>query len=225
MPIGRRTSPDLSAARLTMTSPRECWRSNHASCRGPHGTILLHERQPIDIGDTETPTAAGAAASPTVATRRQSRDCCSTPSSPPIAASPEDSYVDEPVALVGFGTGIAFLIMGAWPVFGFCGLEVLLICVWVSGSTIAAAGCTSASASRRASSPSSATRSTARRDWTFQPYWLRVDFEEEESGRGELTLSSHGRTLVVGAFLSPDERIELADALRSELRKLREAPV
>src|SRR3546814_13652527 len=27
------------------------------------------------------------------------------------------------VALVGFGIGIAFLTIGAWPVFGFCGLE------------------------------------------------------------------------------------------------------
>src|SRR3546814_4547335 len=33
------------------------------------------------------------------------------------------------VATVGFGAGIAFLAMGAWPVFGFCGLEVVLIYV------------------------------------------------------------------------------------------------
>src|SRR3990170_5354938 len=33
------------------------------------------------------------------------------------------------VAAVGFGTGVVFLMAGAWPVFGFCGLEVLLIYV------------------------------------------------------------------------------------------------
>src|SRR5262245_66677069 len=33
------------------------------------------------------------------------------------------------VGLVSFGTGLMFLMMGAWPVFGFFGLDVLLIYV------------------------------------------------------------------------------------------------
>ena len=37
-------------------------------------------------------------------------------------------------------------------------------------------------------------------------------------------LSSHGRTLVVGAFLSPEERLELARALRAALAAHRQAP-
>ena len=31
--------------------------------------------------------------------------------------------------LVGFGFGSAFLVMGAWPIFGFCGAEWLLFYV------------------------------------------------------------------------------------------------
>src|SRR3954462_10551519 len=31
------------------------------------------------------------------------------------------------VSLVSFGAGLAFLLMGAWPVFGFFGLDVLVI--------------------------------------------------------------------------------------------------
>jgi len=38
-----------------------------------------------------------------------------------------------------------------------------------------------------------------------------------------LVLSSHGQSLVVGAFLSPDERGEMADALEDALCQLRGA--
>ena len=31
------------------------------------------------------------------------------------------------LGLISFATGTVFLLAGAWPVFGFCGLEVLLI--------------------------------------------------------------------------------------------------
>src|SRR5215470_12384369 len=33
------------------------------------------------------------------------------------------------VATVGFAAGVTFLLIGAWPVFGFCGLEVVLLYV------------------------------------------------------------------------------------------------
>jgi hypothetical protein len=35
--------------------------------------------------------------------------------------------------------------------------------------------------------------------------------------RSELALTSHGRRLVIGAFLSPAERLEVARALRAAL--------
>ena len=60
-----------------------------------------------------------------------------------------------------------------------------------------------------------------RREWRFDAHWLRVTIEERNH---QLTLSSHGRTLVVGAFLSPEERLELAEALRAALAAHRQAP-
>jgi uncharacterized membrane protein len=129
------------------------------------------------------------------------------------------------IAVVSFGAGIAFLVAGAWPVFGFFGLDVMLIYVgfrinYRGANMYEAIRLTEDELTIRRVDPDGQVET-----WQFQPYWLRVDYDEAEDGRGELTLSSHGRTIVVGAFLSPDERVELADALRSELRKLREAPV
>jgi uncharacterized membrane protein len=37
----------------------------------------------------------------------------------------------------------------------------------------------------------------------------------------QLTLRSHGRGLVIGAFLAPEERLDLANALRDALSQLR----
>ena len=54
--------------------------------------------------------------------------------------------------------------------------------------------------------------------WQFQPYWLRVATEGEDS---RLVISSHGKSVTIGEFLTPDERNELADTLRAELDKLR----
>ena len=60
-----------------------------------------------------------------------------------------------------------------------------------------------------------------RREWRFDAHWLRVTIDDRTD---QLTLSSHGRTLVVGAFLSPEERLELAKALRAALAAHRQAP-
>src|ERR1700748_1522277 len=35
-----------------------------------------------------------------------------------------------PAGLIGFGFGAAFILLGAWPVFGFCGVEWLLFYVF-----------------------------------------------------------------------------------------------
>lgn len=62
------------------------------------------------------------------------------------------------------------------------------------------------------------------REWTFQPYWLRVEIDEPPHHHSQLTLCSYGRRLVVGAFLTPGERLEVARALRRALRRCRLAP-
>jgi uncharacterized membrane protein len=55
----------------------------------------------------------------------------------------------------------------------------------------------------------------------LQPYWLSVLVEEERTGENRLILRSHGRSLEIGAFLSPPERTDLAENLRTALAGLR----
>jgi uncharacterized membrane protein len=55
------------------------------------------------------------------------------------------------------------------------------------------------------------------REWSFQPYWLKVELEESDDIVGALHLISHGKRFALGAFLSGTERRDFAHALRRAL--------
>ena len=125
------------------------------------------------------------------------------------------------IVLVSAGIGAAFVMLGAWPVTGFLGLDVVLLYLAFRWNY---------RQGRRAEfirldGPELVVRrvepSGRRREWRFDAHRLRVTIEERNH---QLTLSSYGRTLVVGAFLSPDERLEVAEALRAALAAHRRAP-
>lgn len=129
------------------------------------------------------------------------------------------------LSIVSFSAGIVFLRMGAWPVFGFFGLDVLAI-YWAFRVNYARA---------RASEHLVLTphelrlRRVSHRghvmEWTFNPHWVRLDQEEhEEFGIERLYLRSHGRSVAVGRFLGPDEKASFAKALRLALQDARRGP-
>lgn len=129
------------------------------------------------------------------------------------------------VAGVGFGIGIVFMTMGAWPVFGFCGLEVFLI--WLCFRLSYRSG---RMWERVRLTPAALTverhlTDGSRREWSFQPYWLRVVMDDPPQHHSRLTLTSHGESLDIGGFLTPEERLDLAKALRHALATARETPI
>lgn len=118
--------------------------------------------------------------------------------------------------------GTLFYLRGAWPVLGFLGLDIVL--VWIAfrlsfraGRIYEAVRLTERELTVRRHEASGRSRS-----WTFQPYWLRVRLDEPPGDDSQVILSSHGRHLVVGSFLSPDERADFARALVGALRRCRQ---
>lgn len=125
------------------------------------------------------------------------------------------------VAVVSFIAGVAFLLMGAWPVFGFFGLDVALIygafkLNYRAGRVHETVQLSDGELKVRRVAPNGATRA-----WSFQPYWVRVVTEEQRADDVGLYLVSHGRRLRIGAFLAPEERRDFADALRRALEAAR----
>ncbi|MAU61345.1 MAG: hypothetical protein CMI62_11540 [Parvibaculum sp.] len=127
------------------------------------------------------------------------------------------------VAAVNFTAGILFMIQGAWPVLGFCGLEVLLVWWAFRANYRSARAHETVQLSdeelriRRVDAKGNA------RAFSFQPYWVRVALREEPDESTHLHLLSHGRELEVAAALSPHERADFARALEAALAGLRTA--
>jgi uncharacterized membrane protein len=128
------------------------------------------------------------------------------------------------VSGVSFVSGMYFVLKGAWPVTGYFGLDVLLIYLAFKASYRSARLHETVRLTEDALVVERVSPSGRRASWTFQPYWLRVEMDDPPEHASQLTLTSHGRSLVIGAFLSPAERSELAAALRNALERSRQAP-
>jgi uncharacterized membrane protein len=61
------------------------------------------------------------------------------------------------------------------------------------------------------------------RRWQANPYWVRVALADTPRIERYLTLTGAGRTIELGAFLTPEEREALAGALREALDRARAA--
>lgn len=141
---------------------------------------------------------------------------------PHCSLGPSGFRVLMTVVILAFsGIGAAFYALGAWPVLGFCGLEVLLIwwCFKLNFRHLERYETVllteDALEIRRVDHKGRSERIV------LQPYWLNVRLEEEPSGANKLLLRSHGREVAIGGFLTPDERIDLKHALDAALRRQR----
>lgn len=121
------------------------------------------------------------------------------------------------VVVVSVGLGTFFLLQGAWPVFGFFGLDILLLYMafrlsYRSGRLRETVTVTADEVVIRRIAPNGRTT-----EWRFNPYWLRVALDDPVEHHSQIVLTSHGRSLVIGPFLAPEERASLVGALRDAL--------
>lgn len=116
---------------------------------------------------------------------------------------------------------IYFTALGAWPVLPFFGCEIVLI--WWAFKANARDGhaCERVRLTRDALTVARVRPSGHEQHHRIAPpHWLRVDLAARPGGDNELRLASHGRSLKVGDFLTPEERGELADELRLAVARL-----
>ncbi|MGE0665310.1 MAG: DUF2244 domain-containing protein [Sphingomonadales bacterium] len=124
------------------------------------------------------------------------------------------------VGAVSFAGGMVFLMMGAWPVFGFFGLDAALIYLAFRFNfrdgrryervTLGEDGLDVL----QVAPDGSETRSS------FQPYWTRVLVDDD----GCLVLRSHGKSMELGRFLVAHEKESFRAALDKALRDFRRPP-
>jgi uncharacterized membrane protein len=123
------------------------------------------------------------------------------------------------VGAVSFVAGIAFCMMGAWPVLGFFGLDLLVI-YWAFRINFRSAEATE-------DIVLTPTELRVRRvshrgqvmEWTLNPLWVQLEQTgDPEFGIERLYLVSRGRRVSVGYFLGPDEKASFYKALLAALQ-------
>jgi uncharacterized membrane protein len=126
---------------------------------------------------------------------------------------------------VSFAAGTLFFVLGAWPVVGFFGLDVLLI-YWAFRVNYRAAD----AYEQVTVTPSElkVRRVTHRgkiSEWTLNPLWARLDRETNaDFGIQQLFLVSRGNKLSIGSFLGAHEKESFADALTAALGEAKRGP-
>ena len=129
------------------------------------------------------------------------------------------------LSVISFAAGLAFLWMGAWPVLGFFGLDVLAI-YWAFRINFRRA---KANEEIRVTPSELRVRRTSHRghvmEFVLNPLWVQLDRKSHpEYGIEKLYLVSKGRRVAIGSFLSPDEKSSFANALVAALQAARRGP-
>ncbi|NNE22130.1 MAG: DUF2244 domain-containing protein [Rhizobiales bacterium] len=127
------------------------------------------------------------------------------------------------VAGVSFIAGVVFLMIGAWPVVGFFGLDVALIygafklnfrdserreIVEVGDHDVVVTKLFPGKPPRHL---------------TFHRSWLQIELEEDAEREliGPLLLRERGKSFEIGGFLSPDDRKDFCQALKGAVAAVR----
>src|SRR3954447_14237979 len=123
------------------------------------------------------------------------------------------------IGAVSFVAGIAFLLMGAWPLLGFFGLDVLVI-YWAFRINFRRA---TASEEITVTPSELRVRRVSHRghvvEWVLNPLWVQLDQKvHAEFGIERLYLVSRGRRVSVGSFLGAEEKASFAKALLAALQ-------
>jgi uncharacterized membrane protein len=129
------------------------------------------------------------------------------------------------LSAVSFAAGLAFLMMGAWPVLGFFGLDALAI-YWAFRVNFRRANATE---EIRVTPSELRVRRVSHRghvvEFVLNPLWVQIDQKcHAEFGIEKLYLLSKGRRVSIANFLGPDEKASFAKALTAALQAARRGP-
>ncbi|MGL4495493.1 MAG: DUF2244 domain-containing protein [Beijerinckiaceae bacterium] len=130
------------------------------------------------------------------------------------------------VAVAGIISSIPFMIVGAWPVAGYFGLDVLLL--WIAfrvnqnrAAELEEVLVTPVQLYMRRIGHRGDTA-----EWRFNPAWVRIERgrEDEEFGLHDLSIVSGPTRVAVARHLSPLERADFARAFEAGLAQARRGP-
>ncbi len=124
-----------------------------------------------------------------------------------------------------FLIGVYFMLRGAWPVFGFCGLEVALVYLAFRLNYRHATAYEQVTVTPSELTVRKVNHHGRVSEWTLNPLWVRLErVAHEEFGIERLFLVSHGRQVAIAGCLGPRDKESFATALSAALGEAKRGP-
>jgi uncharacterized membrane protein len=129
------------------------------------------------------------------------------------------------VSAVTLALSVPFYILGAWPVAGFLGLDLLLLWIAFRVSNARARAYEELVLTYVDLMVRRVSHIGRKREWRFNPGWVRIEREEHaEFGTQRILLTEGRRSIEMAAFLGAEEKADFAGALQSALAEARRGP-
>lgn len=129
-------------------------------------------------------------------------------------------------SVIATATTVPFFLLGAWPIVGFMGLDVLIFYLAFRASFRSARAYELVRLNAVSLHVEKVSAKGKRRIFRFNPLWVRLEAQEDEDfGLRHLYLKFRKQEVEVGAFLAPVERAEFAKAFQPALAQARRGPV
>jgi len=120
---------------------------------------------------------------------------------------------------------LPFYFIGAWPVIGFLGLDIVVLFVAFKVSFRSARAYETVLVTPLELEFVKVSSGGARQVWRFNPVWVRLEEQaHDEFGTERVALVSRGQSVEVGGFLGPQQKAALARDLAAALVKARRGP-
>ncbi|WP_199564667.1 DUF2244 domain-containing protein [Parvularcula marina] len=123
------------------------------------------------------------------------------------------------VIAVNVMNALIYFTAGAWPVAFFCGVDIFIVWLAFKLSYVQGRRHERIMLTDDALWVSRVLPSGHETRWKLNPFWVRVEIDRPIEHESQMRLIEKGKTLIVGSFLSPKERGEVADALSAALAK------
>lgn len=125
------------------------------------------------------------------------------------------------VSFVFFSIGIYFWYIGAWPVFGFLGLDVFLLYYafkinYKSGEIFETIKIIKENLLITRNFPSG-----KKQIWNLEPYWTKVEMLNPARHQHNLVIKSKNKVVLLGSFLNYDDKKKLLNQIESALQLLK----
>ena len=123
------------------------------------------------------------------------------------------------VSLIFFLVGVFFWYIGAWPVFGFLGLDVLLLYYafkinYKSGEIFETVKIIQQNLLITRNFPSGKIQS-----WDLEPYWTKAEILKENSHNHNLVIKSENKVVMIGSFLNFKDKKQLMKKINEALKQ------